>query len=469
MNHLAPVIAEAAAPPHHLELEQALLGAVMVRAEHLDGLLDIPPEAFYDEQHQAIWGSVIGHRKGGLTPHPLMVGQSLQGVVPAPYVNSLAIDCPDTSARAVGRYVEGLKRYYGLRQLKELGQSIDHTAGEARPDESVTDLASLAIERLSELQARDTLQGPTVASLGLEAILERAQDKTKAPVLEVTSGLEAMDAITGNFRAGELWIFGGRPGMGKTIVGANIARAAAQAGHGALYFSLEMKKAALQQRLLCDLVWQQGKELWTRSLRTGGIPRELMQPLLNASHELEQLPLYIDDIRGQSLASVTSKARQVKRELRSRGLDLSIIVIDYMTLLTPADRYRGNKVQEVTELSRGLKILAGELEIPVIALAQLNRQTESRDNKDNRPKLSDLRESGSIEQDADGVVLLFREEYYVQLKRPPLRGGEAEAIWKAQYAEVRDRLELIVAKNREGETGTIEARVIARCSAVRDA
>lgn len=454
------------AVPHSEMIEEACLGIAMGRPDLIDAMGVVTEADFYHEGFAATWRNIEVLRATGRVVSPLTVATFYKPAhEAAAELNALAVLAPRTphGAKAAG---EELRRLRERRQLMEFGQAVFNDAAE-----DAADTPAAMIVRASARLQEIVPPAPSVSSVSaeLDRILDRAEDASRDPSVRVLSGLTDWDNRIGGMRAGELHIIGARPGMGKTIVGANIGVNVALEGKGALYFSMEVTREQLMQRILCDLVERGGHELWTRSLRAGNIMHNLLRPLIKAREVYDTLPLIIEEQRGMTLAEIAIKARMVRRDLRVQGRDLEIIVVDYMTLIQPADRYKGNKVAEVTELSRGLKILAGELGIPIIALCQLNRNTESRDNKDSKPRLSDLRESGSIEQDADSVTLLFREEYYVLLSEPSLKGTDAYAHWQAKMIEVRDRLELIVAKNREGETGTVECKVLARCSAVRDA
>jgi len=450
--------------------EEACIAVAMTRPDLVDALGALQPSDFTHEFRSVAWSVCVELRNQGGKVSVLTVASVMHGDV-AGYraaLNEIALSAPrdEAAARACADRVRDLAL---RRKLVTVFDTCIHNVGLDEVENPPAAIMAEAIDHLSGMVADTMPGGEGSAAADLDRILERAQSTKDDRTLKVMSGLSDWDSMIGGFRAGELHIIGARPGMGKTIVGANVAVNAAEAGHGALYFSMEVNREQLATRVLCDMVHRGGHELWTRTLRSGDIPRNLMNPLIEARYRLEELPFLIDGTRGLTLAEIGARARAARRDLRRTGKDLSLIVVDYMTLIQPADRYKGNKVAEVTELSRGLKILAGEMDLPVVALCQLNRNTDNRNNADNRPRLSDLRESGSIEQDADSVTLLFREEYYVQQKRPALKGGDAYALWEAQYVEVRDRLEMIVAKNREGETGTLETRVIARCSAVRDA
>ena len=284
-----------------------------------------------------------------------------------------------------------------------------------------------------------------------------------------TTGLDALNSKIGGLHKSDLIIVAGRPGMGKSALGTNMAFAAAQrflrdsadgiepgksAGAPAALFSLEMSADQLATRILSE---QSG--ITSENLRTGRITQQEFRELARAAAELESLPLYIDDTPGLTIAALRTRARRLKRQK-----NIGVIVVDYLQLLQGSGRGGNeNRVQEISEISRGLKQLAKELDVPVIGLSQLSRAVEQREDK--RPQLSDLRESGSIEQDADIVMFVYREDYYVAAKEPkrPVEGDNAKvfedhAQWATDMERVFGLAELIIAKQRHGATGKVRLK-----------
>jgi replicative DNA helicase len=260
-----------------------------------------------------------------------------------------------------------------------------------------------------------------------------------------------MDKRLGGLQPSDLLILAARPGMGKTSLAVNIAYNAAAAyaksggkeGGRVGVISLEMSSDQLASRLLCDLA-----EMPFDRLRRGDFNAEEFRGLAEAANKLSQIPLYIDDTPAQSITAVRTRARRMKRK---HGLEL--LIVDYLQLLRGSgSKQSENRVLEVSEITRGLKAIAKELAIPVMALSQLSRGVESREDK--RPQLSDLRESGSIEQDADVVMFIYRDEYYLQSKQPTDDNAEAMAKWQEQMDKAYNKAEIIIAKQRHGPTGT---------------
>jgi replicative DNA helicase len=291
-----------------------------------------------------------------------------------------------------------------------------------------------------------------------------------------TTGFTSINDKCGGLHNSDLIILAGRPGMGKTSLATNIAFNCADrllrdqrdgitksVGAGVAFFSLEMSSDQLATRILAE---QAG--ISSEALRMGKISRDDFQQLSYASQRLAELPLYIDDTPALSIAALRTRARRLKRRN-----DIGLIVVDYLQLLQGSQRSQDNRVNEISEISRGLKTLAKELEVPVIALSQLSRAVEQRDDK--RPMLSDLRESGSIEQDADMVWFVYREDYYVGAREPkrPVESDDAKvhdahAAWAAQMESVYGLAELIVAKQRHGATGKVRLRFEAKITKFSD-
>ena len=276
----------------------------------------------------------------------------------------------------------------------------------------------------------------------------------------LATGLTDLDNRMGGLQPSDLIVLAGRPGMGKTALATNIAYNVAKAwagevradGHMATvnggivgFFSLEMSAEQLATRIIAE---QTG--IPSTKIRRGGIDESDFEKIKDVSIELQNLPFYVDETGGLSIGQLAARARRLKRQ---RGLD--ILVIDYLQLLTGSSRRSSeNRVQEITEITTRLKALAKELNIPILALSQLSRQVESRDDK--RPQLSDLRESGSIEQDADVVMFVYREEYYHQMRKPPEAQQDKFAEWVAEGERVEGKAEVIIGKQRHGPTGTVE-------------
>ncbi len=361
---------------------------------------------------------------------------------------------------------------------RELVESALDTSDEVAPLEQIeraeTELYKVAEEGGAQGKAKSFAEA---SRLALE-MAERALN-SGGHLSGITTGLEALNSKMGGLHKSDLIIMAGRPGMGKSALATNIAVSAAKrfvretedgvepgkgAGAGVALFSLEMSADQLATRILAE---QSG--ITSENLRTGRITREEFRSLARAAAELETLPLYIDDTPGLTIAALRARARRLKRQ---KGIGM--IIVDYLQLLQGTGRNgTDNRVNEISEISRGLKTLAKELDVPVIGLSQLSRAVEQREDK--RPQLSDLRESGSIEQDADIVVFIYREEYYLKAVEPDFPMPEEidkqakYEEWKAKFDSSAGRAELIVAKQRHGSTGIVRVRFDGRTTKFSDA
>jgi replicative DNA helicase len=275
----------------------------------------------------------------------------------------------------------------------------------------------------------------------------------------IASGLDDLDRLVGGFQPSDLIILAGRPGMGKTALATNIAFNIADVWRGETapdgsiktvnggivgFFSLEMSAEQLATRIVAEQT-----AIPSSDIRRGAINEDQFAHIVELASRIQRIPLYIDQTGGLSIAQLAARARRLKRQ---RGLDL--LVVDYIQLLQSSGKRSGeSRVQEVTEITNNLKALAKELNVPILALSQLSRQVEQREDK--RPQLSDLRESGSIEQDADVVMFIFREEYYLKNKKPK-EGTEEFYKWIAEMDQLSGRAEVIIGKQRHGPTGTVD-------------
>jgi replicative DNA helicase len=368
-----------------------------------------------------------------------------------------------------------------LRELVGVGRELVDSALDTSEDvdpRAQIEAAEVALYRVSEGEGevgsvKSFLQASTMAV----QVAERAFS-SGGHLSGITTGLTGLNEKIGGLHNSDLMILAGRPGMGKTSLATNIAYNAASRwvrdeaegidkaknmGARTAFFSLEMSADQLATRVLAEQSGISGE-----ALRMGKISRQDFQNLSRAARDLQELPLYIDDTPGLTIAALRTRARRLKRRH-----DIGFIVIDYLQLLQGSGKGGDNRVQEISEISRGLKTLAKELNVPVLALSQLSRAVEQREDK--RPQLSDLRESGSIEQDADMVWFVFREDYYVAAKEPrrPVEGDdiklhEDHAKWAMEMERVFGLAELIVAKQRHGATGKVRLKFDAKITRFSD-
>jgi replicative DNA helicase len=301
------------------------------------------------------------------------------------------------------------------------------------------------------------------AAIGsIDRMVAAIQDPGNLP--GITTGFRDLDERTGGFQRGEFVVLAGRPGMGKSALAITMARLIAQAGHNVLLNSLEMDSYSVADRAMTDIAWQERDPIEYSRLRSGRVTLAQQQRLTDAARAFTNLPIRVDPQSGLKLSQIAARARKHKQSLERQGKTLDAIIVDHMHIVAPSNRYAGQAVREVTETSGALKALAKELNLPVIALAQLNRSVEGRDNK--RPTLSDLRESGAIEQDADLIAFVFREAYYLANMTGNDSASEDRRI--ARLMDVENVVEVNIAKQRNGPVGAVELFCDIGCNVFRD-
>lgn len=457
--------------PKNIEAEQALLGAILANNKTFEKVSEfLRPEHFADPIHAKIFDIISklitrGHVADTVTlKNYFEQDGSLDEVGGYKYLIKLADSAtPLTNAEY---YAQFIYDKYLRRELIATGFEIANNAAKEDLDSDASEQIENAEKRLFDLANQgESSTGFIEFSTALTDSVKRIESayQKDGKISGLPTGLDALDAITGGLNDSDLIIIAGRPAMGKTALATNIAYNVADfllhdkntpaKNKGVAFFSLEMSADQLASRILSTVTQTNGHKMRTGELETAEFTR-----IAAAVRELEQIPLYIDDTPGLNINTIRTRARRLKR---NKGLGL--IVIDYIQLIngTGSKRSEGNRVQELSEISRGLKILAKELQVPVIALSQLNRGVESRDDK--RPLMSDLRESGSIEQDADIVMFVFRENYYIKNEEPKPKAGELPEHlqkrlddWKARLAATQNIAEVIIGKQRHGPTGTVQ-------------
>jgi replicative DNA helicase len=453
-------------PPLNVEAEQALLGAVLVNNDAFDRVSDfLKPEHFVEEIHRRIFeiaGSLIraGKVATPITLKTFLGEHDLGGVTVQQYLARLAADATTViNAFDYGRTIHDLAV---RRELIQIGEDVVNVAYDAPVDSSPREQIEEAERRLYAVAEGGRYDGGFQRfSDALKTAVDMAAKayERDGHLSGLATGLTELDHKLGGLQASDLVIVAGRPGMGKTALATNIAFNIAKAYRGETrpdgttaaadggrvgFFSLEMSAEQLATRIIAE---QSGVPSY--KIRRGDITENDFQQVAEAVREMQAIPFYIDQTGGISIAQLTARARRLKRQ---RGLDL--LVVDYLQLLAGSRTGRNeNRVQELTEITTGLKALAKELNVPILALSQLSRQVEQRDDK--RPQLSDLRESGSIEQDADVVMFVFREEYYLE-NRKPREGTEEFPEWQRKMDEMHGKAEVIIGKQRHGPTGTVE-------------
>ena len=470
--------------PANIEAEAAFLGAVLIDNRVIEELAKpLAPAHFFEQVHGRIYERILQllDRKAVVTPVTLKPyfesDEALKGLGGTAYLARLTGDGQGLMAPRV--LAEQIYDLALLRELVRVGREL--VVGAMDTSESVEPMEQIEAAEAALYKVADGAGTANEAKSFAEATRTAIQGIEKAfnsggHVSGKTTGLDSVNQRIGGLHDSDLIILAGRPGMGKTSLATNIAFNAADRlltdqalgigpdksiGAATAFFSLEMSADQLATRILAE---QSG--ISSSALRMGKISREEFQALSFASQRLAQLPLYIDDTPGLTIAGLRARARRLKRRH-----DIGLIVVDYLQLLQGSGKATDNRVNEISEISRGLKTLAKELSLPVIALSQLSRAVEQREDK--RPMLSDLRESGSIEQDADMVWFVYRPDYY--LREPdqpkPTDGAavhDAHAKWAEEMERIHGLAELIIAKQRHGSTGSVRMRFEAKITKFSD-
>jgi replicative DNA helicase len=471
MNEVATIRAVKNAPgedtlPHNIEAEQQLLGAILTNNDIYDRIASlVKAEHFFEPVHARIFEiSIARIQKNALASPVTLKGyleedEGLKELGGPAYLARLAGSA--ISAFAARDYAQMIYDLAVRRELMQLGRDITDRARTVAVDSDPKDQITEAEQRLYTLAEQGTVEKGFVSFL--KATTEAVQSALAAYQRDgglsgVSTGLADLDKKLGGLHPSDLLILAGRPSMGKTSLATNIAFNIAKAykrgkrpdgSEGAVnggvvgFFSLEMSAEQLAARILSE-----ASEVPSEQIRRGDMTEVEFRRFVEAAKALEACPLYIDDTPALPISQVAARCRRLKR---THGLD--VVFVDYLQLLRGTGK-GDNRVQEIGEISMGLKALAKELSVPVVALSQLSRQVENREDK--RPQLSDLRESGSIEQDADVVMFVYRDEYYKEREKPGDDNLEAMARWQETMERVHGKAEVIIGKQRHGPIGTIE-------------
>ena len=454
--------------PHNFEAEQALLGAILINNDAHNRVSEfLSSEHFYDPVHGRIFAAcatlIERHQVANpVTLKPLFeADESLAEIGGAKYLARLAATAVTViNARDYGRTVFAL---HLRRRLIELSLEMREQALDPDLDSDAAQQIETAEQHLFDLATHGEYESgfrsfTDVLTNAIE--IAEAAYKREGKLIGTATGFTDLDKLLGGLQRSDLVILAGRPSMGKTSLATNIAYHAARTCRmetdelgkrkvvdGAVvgFFSLEMSAEQLATRILSE-----ASRVSSHRIRKGDLSNADFQRVVEANQELAQIPFFIDDTPALSVAQLRTRARRLKSQH-----SLSLVVVDYLQLLRPSStRSTDNRVQEISDITRGLKALAKELDLPVLALSQLSRAVEQREDK--RPQLADLRESGSIEQDADVVAFIYRPEYYLSRLEPEQAGTEAYEKWQARMEEVHNLAEVIIGKQRHGPIDTIK-------------
>jgi len=454
--------------PNNIEAEQAVIGSILVSNDIFDDVsIIIDNKKFYDPVHQKIFAAIENLISKGMLANPITLknyfenDNSLAELEGHEYLVKLTKF--STTIRQAIEYSKIVYDMHIRRELIKISETMTENASNKILDLPGNKIIEDSERLLFDLAEKGSFNTSFIKfDQALNYTIEMASNafKNEEGIVGVPTGLTDLDDRLGGMHNSDLLIIAGRPSMGKTALATNIAFHAAKklqekgTKSSIAFFSLEMSSEQLSTRILAEQ-----SRIKSNDIRRGRISEEQFDKFIETSKNISELPLYIDETPAISIAAMSNRARRIKR---LHGLDL--VVVDYIQLMSAANT-RDGRVQEISEITKGLKALAKELSVPVLALSQLSRAVEQRDDK--KPQLSDLRESGSIEQDADVVMFVYREAYYLERKEPrPATVEHAE--WQAKMNEVSNLAEIIIGKQRHGPTGNINVEFEAMFTKFRD-
>ena len=453
MNKLSIVKDNFKELPNNIEAEQAILGTILVSNEIFDEINTIISNInFYDPMHQKIFAAIESLIYKGMLANPITLKNYFENEKDDLNIPEYLVKITkfSTSSRQAIEYSKIIYDMYVRRELIKISENTIDAAKQKDLNVSGQNIIENSERLLFDLAEKGSFSSSLIKfDEAMKLTIEMASNayKNDEGIVGVPTGLTDLDDTLGGLHESDLIIIAGRPSMGKTALATNIAFNAAQRLQASgkkssiAFFSLEMSSEQLSTRILAEQ-----SKIKSNDIRRGRISDEQFDKFIETSKNISELPLYIDETPAISIAAISNRARRIKR---LHGLDM--LVVDYIQLMR-ATNTKDGRVQEISEITQGLKAIAKELAIPVLALSQLSRQVEQRDN--HKPQLSDLRESGSIEQDADVVMFVFREAYYLERKEPrPATVEHAE--WQAKMNEITNLAEIIIGKHRHGPTRSI--------------
>ena len=439
--------------PNNIESEQSVIGSILLNNEIFDEInLLINSKNFHDPMHQKIYAAIEKLIYSGMLANPITLKNYFENEKDELNVPNYLVKITkfSTSSRQAIEYSKLIYDLYVKRELIKISENIIDTAKLNDLDNDGKSIIENFEKSLFDLAEKGSFSSSLVKfDEAMKMTIEMASSayKNEEGIVGVPTGLTDLDYRLGGLHKSDLLIIAGRPSMGKTALATNIAFNAAKKIQNdgrkstIAFFSLEMSSEQLSTRILAEQ-----SRIKSNDIRTGKISEEQFDKFIETSKNISELPLYVDETPAISIAALSNRARRIKRLY---GLDM--VVVDYIQLMK-ASNFREGRVQEISEITQGLKALAKELSVPVLALSQLSRAVEHRDDK--KPQLSDLRESGSIEQDADVVMFVYREAYYLQGKEPrPATVEHAE--WQAKMNDISHLAEIIIGKQRHGPTGNV--------------
>ena len=440
--------------PNNIEAEQSVIGSILISNEIFDDVNNyIVSKNFYDPMHQKIFSAIEKLIFSGMLANPITLKNYFENEKDKLNIPEYLVKITrfSTSNRQAIEYSKLIYDLYVKRELIKISENTIDLAKRNEIDQNGQKIIEQSEKSLFDLAEKGAFATSLIKfddALKMTIDMASVAYKNEEGIVGVPTGLRDLDDRLGGLHKSDLVIIAGRPSMGKTALATNIAFNAAKKiqetgkKSSVAFFSLEMSSEQLSTRILAEQ-----SRIKSNDIRRGKISEEQFDTFLETSKNIADLPMFIDETPAISIAALSNRARRIKR---IHGLDL--VVVDYIQLMTAVNSRRDGRVQEISEITQGLKALAKELSVPVLALSQLSRAVEQRDN--NKPQLADLRESGSIEQDADVVMFVYREAYYLERKEP--RPATVEyAEWQAKMGEVSNMAEIIVGKQRHGPTGNV--------------
>ena len=444
--------------PCNIEAEQAVIGSLLVSNDIYDEISPVlDPQKFFDPIHVKLYETIEKLISKGLLANPITLknhfenNEGLKELGGQEYL--IKITKFSTSVKQAIDYANIVQEMHVRRELIKISQSVlDEASTNADVSTSGVEIIQNAEKSLFDLAERGHFNQSFIKfESALKQTIEMAKSayQNDEGIVGVPTGLTDLDARLGGMHKQDLIIIAGRPSMGKTALATNIAFHAAKniekkgTKSTVAFFSLEMSSEQLSTRILSEQ-----SKIRSNDIRRGKVSEKEFEQFIETSKNIFELPLYIDETPAVTIATISNRSRRIKRLF---GLEL--IVIDYIQLMKSSRKMEFNRVQEISEITQGLKALAKELNVPVLALSQLSRQVEHRDDK--KPQLADLRESGSIEQDADVVMFIFREAYYLERKEPTL-GSIEHAEWQQKMNEISSLADIMISKQRHGPTGNVK-------------
>jgi len=455
--------------PQNLEAEQTVLGSILVSNEIFDEVTDLNEDSFFNPVNKKIYNIIHSLLQKGLLANPITLKNyfsnedELNEIGGTEYLVKLTKF--STSKLQIKYYANLLHDLKIRRNLIDISQETLNESLNKNSEINAEQIIENAEKKLFDIAERGKFNKSYIEfkdALTQTIAMASSAYKNEEGIVGVPSGLKDLDDRLGGLHKQDLIIIAGRPSMGKTALATNIAFNAAktllknQKKSSIIFFSLEMSSEQLSTRILSEQ-----SRIKSNDIRRGKINQDDFEKFIETSKSLENLPLFIDDTPAITISTLSNRARRIKR---LHGLDL--LIVDYIQLMRSGNFRNEGRVQEVAEITQGLKALAKELDVPVLALSQLSRAVEQRDDK--KPQLSDLRESGSIEQDADVVMFVYREEYYLEKLEP--RVGTAEHVeWQEKMNLIHNLAELIIGKQRHGPTGVIRLEFESAFTKFKDA